>query len=437
MGHAQEIGLDDDQRNSIRNEVHKAQGRFLDLQFELQGESEKLGCLLQEKPVDESRVLAQIDRILALEKDVKRIQIALLVRIKNLLKPDQQSRLTKGLHGDASEGGWISSRNADSPDSERAGAGQGVDRGPRGLGPPAAAADRRAPVRLPPRRRHGRRALGHGRHRRQRDRDEGRDLARGRRRGHRLRHGARSGPTSTRGDCRTACTALAPRRSRRHPRRLRRAQRAAAGRGRAVREPRRPVDRRGAEASRRRPRCSAARSAAATTSSSSASTTTSRVWLMLHSGSRNIGKELGGDPHRQGQDLRAQPATCPIRDLASSWPAARALRRVLAATSSGRSATRYGTARSMLAEVLDAISRHAAGTGVGRRAAILCHHNYVARGASLRRDVLVTRKGAIRARQGRPRHHPGIDGHGLATSCAASGNRRVLRDRLRTARAGR
>ena len=97
MGHAQEIGLDDAQRNGIRNEVHKAQGRFLDLQFDLQGEGEKLARLLQEKPVDETRVLNQVDRILTLEKEVKRTQIALLVRIKNLLTPAQQSRLAEVL----------------------------------------------------------------------------------------------------------------------------------------------------------------------------------------------------------------------------------------------------------------------------------------------------------------------------------------------------
>ena len=97
MGHAQEIGLDEAQRNGIRNEVHKAQGRFLDLQFDLQGEGEKLARLLQEKPVDETRVLSQVDRILALEKEVKRTQISLLVRIKNLLTPAQQSRLAEVL----------------------------------------------------------------------------------------------------------------------------------------------------------------------------------------------------------------------------------------------------------------------------------------------------------------------------------------------------
>lgn len=95
IGRGQEIGLDDAQKNAIRNEVHKAQSRFLDLQFEIQAESEKMGRLLQEKPVEEARVLAQVDRILALEKDVKKTQVSLLIRIKNLLTPAQQAKLTE------------------------------------------------------------------------------------------------------------------------------------------------------------------------------------------------------------------------------------------------------------------------------------------------------------------------------------------------------
>jgi Spy/CpxP family protein refolding chaperone len=101
IGHSQQIGLDEAQRTGVRNEVHKAQEKFLDLQFELQGEGEKLGRLLQEKPVDETKVLAQVDRVLALEKDVKRTQISLLVRIKNLLTPAQQTRLTEILRSDS------------------------------------------------------------------------------------------------------------------------------------------------------------------------------------------------------------------------------------------------------------------------------------------------------------------------------------------------
>jgi len=95
MGHAQEIGLTDVQRDGVRNEVRKAQAKFVDLQFDLQGEGEKMGRLLQEKTVDEAKVLAQVDRILALEKEIKKTQVGLLVRIKNLLTPGQQAKLAE------------------------------------------------------------------------------------------------------------------------------------------------------------------------------------------------------------------------------------------------------------------------------------------------------------------------------------------------------
>ena len=95
MSHAMEIGLDDAQKTSIKNEVQKAQHKFLDLQFEMQGESEKMIRLLQEKPVSEANVLSEVDRILGLEKEIKRTQISLLVRIKNLLTPGQQAKLSE------------------------------------------------------------------------------------------------------------------------------------------------------------------------------------------------------------------------------------------------------------------------------------------------------------------------------------------------------
>ena len=95
LGHAQEIGLEEAQRKAIRNEVQKAQSKFLDSQFDLQSETERMTLLLQEKPVDEAKVLGQVDRILALEKEIKKTQISLLVRIKNLLTAAQQAKLTE------------------------------------------------------------------------------------------------------------------------------------------------------------------------------------------------------------------------------------------------------------------------------------------------------------------------------------------------------
>lgn len=95
MKHAQEINLDDRQRAAIKEEVQKMQAQATDAQFDLQGESQKLVRLLQARPVDESSVLAQVDKVLNLERQVKRSQILLLVRIKNLLTEPQQARLAE------------------------------------------------------------------------------------------------------------------------------------------------------------------------------------------------------------------------------------------------------------------------------------------------------------------------------------------------------
>ena len=95
LGHQQEIGLDETQRQSLRSEMHKAQKKFVDFQFELQGETERMLQLLEERPVDESRVLAQADRILALEKEIKKTHLTLLVRVKNLLTREQQAKLSE------------------------------------------------------------------------------------------------------------------------------------------------------------------------------------------------------------------------------------------------------------------------------------------------------------------------------------------------------
>jgi len=59
----------------------------------MQGEAEKLVRLLNARPVGENAVLAQVDQVLNRERDIKKAQISLLVRIKNMLRDDQQNKL--------------------------------------------------------------------------------------------------------------------------------------------------------------------------------------------------------------------------------------------------------------------------------------------------------------------------------------------------------
>jgi Spy/CpxP family protein refolding chaperone len=95
MAHQTAIGLDETQKTYIRAELLKAQTRFTELQWQLQDSMEALVSLLKQTPVDESRVMTQLDKVLNSEREIKRTQISLMVRIKNKLTPDQQARLQK------------------------------------------------------------------------------------------------------------------------------------------------------------------------------------------------------------------------------------------------------------------------------------------------------------------------------------------------------
>lgn len=93
MAHQQEIGLTDEQREYLKTESRKAQLRFTELQWQLMDEYEKLAGLVKQEHVDEQQALATLDKILDVEREIKKAQISLVVRIKNKLTPDQQAKL--------------------------------------------------------------------------------------------------------------------------------------------------------------------------------------------------------------------------------------------------------------------------------------------------------------------------------------------------------
>jgi len=95
MKYHNEIGLDDNQSRAIKELIQKSQSRFLDLQWEMQAEVEKLVKLLSARPSDETAVLAQVDRVLNLEREIKKAQVLLMVRIKNTLTPQQLDKLSE------------------------------------------------------------------------------------------------------------------------------------------------------------------------------------------------------------------------------------------------------------------------------------------------------------------------------------------------------
>jgi tRNA-splicing ligase RtcB len=134
------------------------------------------------------------------------------------------------------------------------------------------------------------------------------------------------------------------------------------------------------------------------------------VWLMLHSGSRNIGKELAEHhigvaqrlPHNQGlvdRDLAVFVADTPQmaayqNDLYWAQEYAKFNRSI------------------MMALFKDVVRKEFKKARVTFEPEISCHHNYVSRERYEGLDLLVTRKGAISARSGEYGIIPGSMGTG-------------------------
>jgi Spy/CpxP family protein refolding chaperone len=95
MANQQAINLTDRQRAAMQEAMKEAQGKFIDLQFKMSGEGEKLQRLLQSPSVDEDRVLDQVDRVLTLEREIKHAQLSLMIRVKNQLTEQQQVMLNR------------------------------------------------------------------------------------------------------------------------------------------------------------------------------------------------------------------------------------------------------------------------------------------------------------------------------------------------------
>src|SRR5713226_1435004 len=91
--HQEAIGLSAEQKEYLKTEIRQAQLKFTELQWKLQDEMEKLIALAKQPHVDEQQVLAQLERLLAAEREIKREQVTLLVRIKNKLTAEQQGKL--------------------------------------------------------------------------------------------------------------------------------------------------------------------------------------------------------------------------------------------------------------------------------------------------------------------------------------------------------
>ncbi len=87
------IELTQEQRETLRANVEKAQARSEELRARLQSETGALSALANQDRVDEAAIGAQLDKVLDVERELKHLHVGLMVAIKNLLAPEQQAKM--------------------------------------------------------------------------------------------------------------------------------------------------------------------------------------------------------------------------------------------------------------------------------------------------------------------------------------------------------
>jgi tRNA-splicing ligase RtcB len=128
---------------------------------------------------------------------------------------------------------------------------------------------------------------------------------------------------------------------------------------------------------------------------------TDRVWVMLHSGSRGVGNRIGSYFIELAKnDMRVHVENLPDKNLAYFSEGTTHFDDYVAAVSWAQDYAAENR-RLMMGAVLEAMERtRLLPPFTADVMAVNCHHNYVSRERHLDADVLVTRKGAVRAGKG-------------------------------------
>src|SRR5881227_2239619 len=93
MQHQRELGLTDEQKQFMRSEIQRTTTRFNELQWQLQDAMESLHESMKAPQVNEQQALAQLNKVLDAEREIKTLHMGMAIRIKNKLTPEQQMKL--------------------------------------------------------------------------------------------------------------------------------------------------------------------------------------------------------------------------------------------------------------------------------------------------------------------------------------------------------
>ncbi len=89
------IALNERQRDQMIADLQRLQAQLTAQQLRMEDAREALIAAMRAHPAAEARVLAALDEVLGNEREVKRLQLRALLRLRDSLTPTQRARLTE------------------------------------------------------------------------------------------------------------------------------------------------------------------------------------------------------------------------------------------------------------------------------------------------------------------------------------------------------
>ena len=93
LEHQAELGLSKQQFTEIRKTVVELQGKVAEHEWDVREAYQNIMAELDKSPIDQDRVLEHVGAALRAENEVKKLQVAMLIKLKNLLNDEQVAYL--------------------------------------------------------------------------------------------------------------------------------------------------------------------------------------------------------------------------------------------------------------------------------------------------------------------------------------------------------
>ena len=93
LEHQSELGLSKAQFTEIRKTVVELQGNIAEHEWDVREAYQNIMAELDQSPIDQDTVLEHVGAALRAENEVKKLQVAMLIKLKNLLTDEQVTYL--------------------------------------------------------------------------------------------------------------------------------------------------------------------------------------------------------------------------------------------------------------------------------------------------------------------------------------------------------